>query len=140
MNVVQRELTRAHALDIFTPTFGLEAYTYPKLYLIATNTDGKNYRLRFEVSNYDEIPPELRVVNSDDKPIMVAADHPTRNGGPFPNHAGSGLTQFICISGTRDFYTHSSHLSNSWLSDRPTNGLADVLQFVSLKFSKGEWK
>lgn len=149
--LVDNELSRASAMGVFDASFRISTYEYPNLivHVISPHTT-RAFQLHFEFTDYDESAPQLRPIGTDGR-VLTGAEHPKRlqpqpphlPGSPFPPHQPTGMGEFLCIAGTRDYYTHPQHLpqltGKSWASDREGNRLAEVLWVVKSHFSNGDW-
>jgi|GEM_PF-4031270 len=141
--IVGREIEAAHMLVAFHDGFAIESDVYPELFVLAKSTRRDAiFRLRFDVSNYDEEPPQVRVVDADGNEV-ASSKFPLLNNGAFPNHNLAGLPHFLCLQGVRDYYTHENHLPSKtglgWEQHRRLFPLSVVLKTISDKFRNGDW-
>lgn len=86
-------------------------------------------RLRLECSNWDEQPPSIELLNVDGTyktgPQLPADTSSVFNQGA---HERTGRP-FICMRGSREYHTHSSHVTDRWDNYRgkPGNDIGGLL-------------
>lgn len=90
----------------------------------------KDIRIRMVCSDWNELPPiieflsssgdYLKTIRTDPKGVFNNSQHPT-TGRPF-----------ICMIGSREYHTHSSHINDHWSNhkEKPGNDLGGVLTQV----------
>ena len=127
---------------LFSPEMALEDDAYPDLYIRFTNLQGRARLLHFEGVNYDFQAIQVRPVDPTTREPLSPQDWMTRGGGPFPPHQMlSG--PFLCLQGTRDYYTHEGHrpsvTGERWELWRAELPLAGLLATIKTKFATGEW-
>lgn len=70
-------------------------------------------RLRMGCEDWNDLPPSVTLLNSEGNPLG-AGSAPTGSNifhqGP---HDATKLP-FVCMAGTREYHTHSSHVGDSW--------------------------
>lgn len=78
-------------------------------------------RLRFTCDNWNELPPSIEILNPDGTPWVQQV---SMGSSVFhqSNHPTTGL-RFICMRGSREFHTHTSHLNESWENYRDLEGM-----------------
>ena len=76
--------------------------------------DGRvELRLRLIANNWNEQPPSVELLNAAGEFLAQAPQRPGSsifNNGP---HPGTGKP-FVCMIGTREYHTHSSHVNDRW--------------------------
>ena len=79
-------------------------------------------RIRMRADDWDDLPPAIELLNANGSalspPIPGGVFHP----GP---HANTGRP-FICMRGSREYHTHSSHLNDNWANYRGQDGMGLV--------------
>ncbi len=103
---------------------------YPVLDVIFNHPTRPPLRLRMTCVEWDDLPPSIELLTADGAyiPPSLPADHPYSyvftggssifNSGPHPNTN----RPFICMRGSLEFHTHSSHLQESWDNYRRVSG------------------
>lgn len=76
-------------------------------------------RLRMTAPNWDDQPPSIELLNPDGSPLTGPMPGGIFHQGPHPT-AGR---PFICMRGSLEFHTHSSHLNESWAQYRGQDGM-----------------
>lgn len=76
-------------------------------------------RVRMRANDWDDIPPAIELLTSDGGSFA----------GPFPGgifnaspHPTTGRP-FICMRGSREFHTHTSHINEAWAQYRGQDGM-----------------
>jgi hypothetical protein len=71
-------------------------------------------RLRFVAKNWSDEPPSIELLDKDGN-YLPADKVPQKPGGVF-NRGHHHLTgrPFVCMAGSLEYHTHSSHVSDSW--------------------------
>jgi len=95
----------------------IQARTYPVLDLTVKHS--RPLRLRLRCDFWDELPPAVELLNPDG--TLLAPPHlgDIFNDGAHP----SSGRPFICMRGTREYHTHSSHLNDRWDNYRGQDGM-----------------
>jgi hypothetical protein len=143
--IVRAEVAAAEIRGAFRAGFRLVKIEYPEVWIEADSiTRERTFNLRFQVANYDGDPPQVRVVYADGSDVRLS-DHPLRrNNALFPPHPASGLDQFLCIDGTRDYYLYSGHDPQStgigWEQQREVRPLSALILEISRRFETGDWE
>jgi hypothetical protein len=140
--LVRQQLEEARKAGVFGPSVVLEEVGYPAFFVRLRAAAGHERLLRFDYTNYDTFP--LAAVPVD---LITRAPLPTelwmrRDGSAFPTH-GATMTQFLCIQGVRDFYTHPGHdpltTNEPWEKHREDFRIVGVLRLIAGHFSTGKW-
>jgi hypothetical protein len=140
--IANEQIEHAIASGVFHDDFRIVKREYPLLVIRAKSMKRDLvFFIRFELSDYDHVAPQVRNVN--ELGIEIFNPFPLRAGSQnFPNHGPAGLAQFFCIEGTRDYYTHPSHLpqqtGKSWETHRSEFPLHRILDEFSRRFQTGE--
>jgi hypothetical protein len=79
---------------------------YPILDVTILHT--RSLRLRLHCESWDEIPPSIDLLNVDGSFVGGAMPGDIFHNGPHPNTG----RPFVCMRGTREYHTHSSHLGD----------------------------
>ena len=110
----------------------------------------------FEYSNYDAVPPSVRLVHPLTREPYKWSEVPTRlvrmNGPPDPEKVAEALAQgvqvkmdaqplmqaladddipFLCIAGVREYHDHPAHTGDHWESHR-TSGAGRLARLVEI--------
>lgn len=127
---------------LFSPEMELVDDGYPDLYIRFTNHQGRARLLHLECTDYDFQAIQVRPVDPTTREPLPPHDWMTRGGGPFPPHQMLGGS-FLCLQGTRDYYTHEGHrpsvTGERWELWRAELPLARLLHTIKGKFATGEW-
>lgn len=91
--------------------------TYP--ILDVTIHHSRPLRLRLSAPNWDDQPPSIELLKPDGSPFTERLPGGIFHQGPHPI-AGR---PFICMRGSLEFHTHSSHLNESWAQYRGQDGM-----------------
>lgn len=131
--------------DLFGNNVTLGQALFPNLYIRFSNRRGEPRLLRIECTNYDFQPVQLEPVDPLTlEPLPRASWWRKQGGGEHPGHPLRDGHPFLCLPGTRDYYTHESHLptltGDRWERMRPVFSLSDLVRTVSWKFASGEWE
>ena len=70
-------------------------------------------RLRLRADGWNELPASVELLTPSGVPLAVGAAprHGVFNQGP---HSNGQSRPFVCMVGSREYHTHTSHLSDSW--------------------------
>jgi hypothetical protein len=90
--------------------------------LDVTVRHAKPIRLRFQGDSFDELPPGITILKPDGTPWTDPLPGGVFNGGP---HSAKG-GPFICMRGSREYHTHSSHVNERWDNYRAQDGMGIV--------------
>ncbi|MGC1863981.1 MAG: putative metal-binding protein [Methylocystis sp.] len=94
---------------------------YPTLDVIFGHTVAAPLRIRSTCVDWDDMPPSVELLEVDGShlrrtpPSVGNIFHP----GPHPSTG----RPFVCMRGTREFHTHSSHLGERWDGYRGQSGM-----------------
>lgn len=131
--------------QLFSSRVQFEELSYPRFYVRFTNHRGVIRLFRFDCTNYDFQAMAVEPVNPITREHLRPEDWPRRQRGqPFPGHYMRGGAPFLCLRGTREYYTHELHgpqTSNErWDEDRADFRIKDMLQAIANKFWTREWE
>ena len=143
--LVAEELQQAlKSGGLFDDRMVLEEVIYPNIYIRVTNQKGQIRLLHFECDNYNFQPVAINPVDPQSRQPLLSEAWPRRGGGAFPGHQMRNGGPFLCLEGTRDFYTHESHrpsvTGDRWEVWRNELNLTTLLRTVKSKFVTGEWE
>ncbi len=81
-------------------------------------------RIRVDASRYNAEAPSVTLCDWDGNPFKTLP----RSGGIFNNseHAATHLP-FVCMIGTNEYHTHSSHVSDAWAQYRDSRTLGSIV-------------
>lgn len=129
--------------DLFSEKVQLEEISYPTFYIRFNNKHGAYRLVRFECSNYDTQPVAIDPVLPFTREALPLGAWMLRREGPFPEHALKGGLPFLCVEGTRDYYTHPQHLpqisGRYWETLRPDFRIPDLIKEIKTKFRRTDW-
>ncbi len=90
----------------------------------------KDIRIRMLCNDWNELAPSIDLLTFSGNYLATLQTDP---GGVFNNspHTTTGRP-FICMIGSREYHTHSSHIDDHWskYKDRPGNDLGGILTQV----------
>jgi len=99
--------------------------------------------LRFDARNYDFEPLDVEPVDPVTRGLLDPHAWMKRAGQSFPPHPLQGGRPFLCIKGTRAYYTHPSHSPRTtgerWERHRRDLKIVDILAFIRERFTTGNW-
>jgi len=77
--------------------------------------DGRTeLRLRFIAANWNDAPPSVELLDASGN-FLAANQVPQRPGGVFNQGIHPATSRpFVCMAGTLEYHTHSSHVGDSW--------------------------
>lgn len=89
--------------------------------------DRTSMRLRMDFTEWDDLPPSITLHAADGTPQTSLMPNPTNvfNAGPHP----SLRRPFICMAGSREFHSHTSHINEKWDQYRGKPGF-DVFEIL----------
>lgn len=101
--------------------------TFPVLD-VGFEADGrKPFRVQMNAEDWNELPPGVILLSFDGSMLTSLPTGPTNifHQGPHPSTG----RPFVCMAGTREYHTHSSHTSDLWenYKTRPGYRLAEIL-------------
>jgi len=107
----------------------LHQIEYPILECTFTAPNRTALRLRFDFSDWNELPPSIELLDESGEPLKSLWPDPT---GVF-NSSLHPVTKrpFVCTAGSREFHTHEGHLSEHWEQFRGKPGFEDVGSIVT---------
>lgn len=130
--------------ELFCDRVQLEEIAYPSFFIRFINRHGSVRLIRFECTNYDFQAIGIEPVNTITREPLSPNEWMLRNGGAFPSHYMKGGRPFLCVQGTRDFYTHEGHRPNTsvdrWEKWRNEFRIPDLVKFIKNKIVSGEWE
>lgn len=90
----------------------LNSAMYPLLDCSFTAPERKTLRLRLACDDWNDLPPSISLLDSAGSQLTRG---PTDPKGVFNNsaHPSTGRP-FICMRGSREYHTHSSHVNDLW--------------------------
>ncbi len=128
---------------LFNERVRLESPGYPRFLVHFVNNNGVERLIRFDCTNYDFDAIEVEPVDPITHEPLPANNWMLRGGGGFPTHHMKNGRPFLCIDGTRDYYTHEGHRPNvtgqRWEQLRGDLRIADLIRVISNKFAEGAW-
>jgi hypothetical protein len=133
-----------NAEGLFSDRAQLEEAEYPHLYIRFLNKHGQMRLIHFECTNYDFQAIAIEPVHPLTREALVPDAWMLRNGGAFPVHGMKDGAPFLCLQGTRDYYTHEGHkpdiTGERWEKWRPEFKIRDLIEVIKQKFAAGEWE
>lgn len=88
---------------------------------------GREIRIRMVCGDWDELPPSIELLSLSGEYLATLPKDPSSifNGSKHPSTG----RPFICMVGSREYHTHSSHKSDLWSShkNKPGNDLGGIL-------------
>lgn len=130
--------------DLLSGIMALEEVGYPTFFVRVITRAGAIRLLRFDCANYDFQPMAIEPVDPVTREPLPASAWPLRNGNAFPPHHLRGGGPFLCLEGTREYYTHEGHrpsvTGQRWEQHRPDMKIVDLLRVIKGKFTSGEWE
>lgn len=102
-----------------------------------TKTGRTPIRIRTDWSDWNDQPPSVQLLNSDGIPLMeLPQGLPNQFNGSA--HPVTGRP-FICMAGTKEFHTHSSHLNEPWenYQHKPNYDMGGILMQIWNAWMKG---
>jgi hypothetical protein len=135
------------ALDtegLFSDRVVLEETGFPRFYVRFTGVAGQERLLRFDAQGYDTAPVQVEPVDPVTREGLPPASWMLRDGGAFPSHAMRGGQPFLCLAGTREYYTHEGHRPEvtgaRWESMRDSFRLCHLIAALATRFDFGAWR
>jgi hypothetical protein len=94
--------------------------TYPMLEIGFRDHTRAELRVQMRCDHWNEQPPSVRLLGADGQLLITVPRDPAGifNAGPHPLTGAP----FICIRGSREYHTHSSHLTDDWSLCRNQSG------------------
>lgn len=142
--LVQAQLKEALDTEgLFSEKVEMVESGYPLFYVRFVNVQGVQRLIRFDCTNYDFLPIAIEPVDPVSRLPLLPQGWISRDGGAFPSHHMKGGGQFLCITGTRDFYTHEGHkpevTGERWDKRRADFKIADLIAALKKRFASGGW-
>ena len=153
MTAVHPELSKRLTLEqleealreesLFGSAVQIEEWSYPTFFVRFATMAGDQRLLRFDARNYDFQPLDVEPVDPVTRAPLDSSAWLKRDGGQFPPHPLQGGRPFLCIKGTRAYYTHPSHspreTGERWERHRLDIKIVNVLRFIRERFATGGW-
>jgi len=80
----------------------------------------KGIRIQMVCDDWDDVPPSIQLLSTSGERLSAIKRDPA---GVFneSRHPGTGFP-FICMRGSREYHTHSSHITDHWSNYRGKSG------------------
>lgn len=142
--LVAEQLQEAlETVGLFSERVTLEEHSFPVFYVRFTTTNGQERLLRFDASGYDTVPVQVEPVDVVTRAPLPPDHWMMRGGGAFPGHAMRAGQPFLCLSGTREYYTHEGHrpavTGERWEGMRGGFRLRHLIAAIAERFESGAW-
>jgi len=128
---------------LFGSAVQLEEWSYPTFFIRFVTVSGPARLLRFDARNYDLQPLDIAPVDPANRRPLELGAWMKRDGRPFPAHPLQGDAPFLCLKGTRSYYTHPHHSPKAtgerWEQHRSDLRIVDLLIFIRDRFASGGW-
>ena len=94
----------------------IHSIEYPVLDVEFTSLQRQGFRVRMICDNWDDDPPSIQLLSSGGDKLVTVKRDPVGviNDSRHP-HTGY---PFICMRGSREYHTHSSHVTDHWSNYR----------------------
>lgn len=129
---------------LFNSQVQLEEVGYPTFFIRFVNKRGAVRLLRFDCSNYDFVAMGVEPVDPITREPLSPENWMRRQGGMFPGHHMRCGRPFLCLKGTRDYYTHEGHrpsvTNERWEQHRVDMKIRDVIAAIKEHFYSGAWE
>ena len=129
--------------ELRVPGVALEARSYPVFYVRFTTVRNTERLLRFDGRDYDFQPMDAELVDPVTRALLPPAAWLIRDGKPCPPHPLQDGRPFLCITGTRAYYTHPNHspriTGERWERHRAAMPIGEILSFIQGRFASGRW-
>lgn len=76
-------------------------------------------RVRLQCDEWNELPPSVRIIKPDGGEWAAGLRGPIFHQD---KHPSTGRT-FICMVGSREYHTHTSHLNDLWVNYKAQDGM-----------------
>lgn len=140
--LVRQQLEEVRTAGLLGPAVVLEEVGYPFFYIRFRAVPGHLRLLRFDYTNYDTFPVDVEPVDPVTRVMLPPTGWMLRDGGSFPTHADTKRL-FVCVEGTRQFYTHPGHdpltTNIPWEKHRDELRLVSLIGHIAERFSSGRW-
>lgn len=111
--------------------------SYPILDCAFTAPNRTPLRLRLDFTDWDDRAPSITLHDADGQLLKNLPPNPTGvfNGGPHPITGHP----FVCMAGSHEFHTHSSHLNQPWdqFRSKPSYTAGNILGQLWQAWLKG---
>ena len=128
---------------LFSERVQLEEVSFPTFFVRFTNKYRDIRLIRFECNGYDTLPIAIEPIHPISRESLPPEEWMFWNGNPFPAHPLLDNKPFLCIEGTRYYYTHPQHLptitGQYWEALRPSLSVASLIREIGVNFRRGEW-
>ena len=125
------------------PEITLEERSYPFFYVRFATVRGVDRLLRFDATDYDFQPMDVELVDPVSRDSLEPTAWLIRDGQPCPPHPLQHGRPFLCVTGTRAYYTHPNHsprvTSQRWERHRQAMPIGVILTFIGERFGAGRW-
>lgn len=96
--------------------------TYPVLEVRFEEDGRAPMHVRMECGDWHDVPPSVTLLDGVGKVLQVGAAPTGSNIFHQGPHSASRNLPFVCMAGTREYHTHSSHVGDSWTNYRTLSG------------------
>jgi hypothetical protein len=105
----------------------LHQVAYPVMDCEFTHTGRTPLRMKLSFDGWNDQPPSIALLSSAGAQLTSLPPNPTGIFNPSA-HQNTGRP-FVCMAGSREFHSHSSHLNEPWsqFRDKPGFGVGDIL-------------
>ena len=129
--------------ELRVPGVTLDTRAYPVFYLRFVTVRGTERLLRFDATDYDFQPMDIELVDPVTRAQLAPSAWLVRDGQRCPLHPLQNGRPFLCVSGTRAYYTHPSHsppvTGERWEQHRAAMPIGVILSFIQERFASGRW-
>ena len=125
------------------PEVTLEEGSYPFFFIRFATVSGSHRLLRFDATDYDFQPLDLDLVDPVTRAALAPSAWLIRDGKPCPPHPLQNGRPFLCLSGTRSYYTHPNHsprvTRERWERHRQAMPIGVIISSIRDRFAAGRW-
>ena len=129
--------------ELCVPGVTLEARSYPVFHVRFATVQGSERLLRFDATDYDFQPMDVELVDPVTRASLAPSAWLIRDGKPCPPHPLQNGLPFLCVTGTRAYYTHPNHsprvTGERWERHRAAMPIGVILSFIQGRFATGRW-
>jgi hypothetical protein len=129
----ERDVAFLTPLFLKSRNWSINELQFPTLDVTFLGT--KPLRMRLDCTDWDELPPDERILAADGSSWPGPTTNPSIfNGGPHSVRGGP----FVCTAGFRGYHTHSGHTTDAWSNYRGQDGnnLVGLLDQLSRAWRK----